>query len=176
MLPLIMRLFLSVLLVNDSCMICNPIILHFSRFSLGIHDWSSVLCCSDIQTVYDIFVCVVLSYMKQCVPLRIVRLGRKDPDSITPLIKSLLNKRNKLLQQGHKVEADVLARNINLRIAIVLHHRLDTLADSGVKELWNTVKANKKVKDNSRVTRLTSDVETVNSYFANIPLDSDYNL
>jgi hypothetical protein len=43
--------------------------IYFLRFSLGVHDWSSVLCCSDIQTVYDNFVSVVLSYINKCIPL-----------------------------------------------------------------------------------------------------------
>jgi hypothetical protein len=52
----------------------------------------------------------MLSYIKQCIPLKIARLGRRDPDYITPLIKSLLNKHNKLTKQGHTEEAEILAR------------------------------------------------------------------
>ena len=104
------------------------------------------------------------------------RLGHSDPDYITSFIKALLNKRNKLLKQGHKVEADVLAYRINSMIANVLHHRRETLADAGVKALWNTVKAKKEVNENSRATRLTSDVEAVIRHFANVSFDSSYKL
>ena len=89
------------------------------------------------------FSTVVLSYVKRCIPIKTVRLGRRDPHYITPLIKSMLNKRNKLIRRGHTEAAETLASDINPRIAEVLCHRLDRLADSGVKEMLNAVKAKK---------------------------------
>jgi hypothetical protein len=59
-------------------------------------------------------------------------------------------------------------------IADVVHHRLDRLADSGVRKMWNAVKIKKCGGDNSRINRLTSDVEVVNKYFANISFDPAY--
>jgi hypothetical protein len=144
------------------------------RYALGVHDWSLEFSCSDTQSIYDNFVGVVLSLIKQCIPEKNVRLGRRDPDYITPLIKSLLNKRNKLIRQGKKEASEDLARKINLMIADVVHHRLDRLADSGVREMWNAVKIKKCGGDNSRINRLTSDVEVVNKYFANISFDPAY--
>ena len=61
-------------------------------------------------------------------------------------------------------------------IADVLQSRLHTLADSGVRELWNAVKAKRDVSDNSRASRLTTDVDAVNTYFANISYDPGYKL
>ena len=58
----------------------------------------------------------------------------------------------------------------------VLQSRLHTLADSGVRELWNAVKAKREVSDNSRASRLTTDVDAVNTYFANISYDPGYKL
>jgi hypothetical protein len=146
------------------------------RYALGVHDWSLELSCSDIQPVYDNFVRVVLSLVKQCIPVKNVRLGRRDPDYITPLIKNLLNQRNKLIRLGKKEASDELARKINVMIADAVRHRLDALADSGVRELWHAVKAKKCVSDSSRISRLTSDVDVVNKHFANISYDPTYNV
>jgi hypothetical protein len=59
-------------------------------------------------------------------------------------------------------------------IADVVRHRLDGLADSGVKGLWHAVKAKKCASDNSRISRLTSDVDVMNKHFANISHDPTY--
>jgi hypothetical protein len=53
----------------------------------------------------------VLSLLKQYIPVKIVRLGRRDPDYITPLIKNLLNQRNKLIRLGKKEASDDSACN-----------------------------------------------------------------
>jgi hypothetical protein len=66
------------------------------RCALGRHDWSFELSCFDYQTVYDNFVYVLLSLIKQCIPVKTVRLGRQDPDFVTPLIKNLLKKQIKI--------------------------------------------------------------------------------
>jgi hypothetical protein len=55
-------------------------------------------------------------------------------------------------------------------IADVVRHRLDGLTDSGVKELWHAVKVKKCASDNSRISRLTSDVDVMNKHFANMTL------
>ena len=93
------------------------------RQSLGIHDWA-------VQTVYNEFPAVVKYYIELCVPIKIVRIGRSDPELITPYIKSLLNKRNKLRKQRKcLLLADNLATKINGAIAYNVRNQLSKLVD-----------------------------------------------
>ena len=64
-----------------------------------MHDWSAILACDDVKNVYNEFL-DVFKFDLKCVPVKTVRMGRRDPDFITPSIKNLLNKRNKLRRQG----------------------------------------------------------------------------
>jgi len=48
-----------------------------------------------------------------CIPVKTVTIGPRDPDFVTPLVKSLLVKRRKLRKQGRKEAADELAGKIN---------------------------------------------------------------
>ena len=89
------------------------------RHSLGVHDWSAILACDDVQNVYSEFLDVVKYYIELCVPLKTVRIGRRDPEFITPYVKSLLHKRNKLRKQGKDSLADTLANKIN-RIMFIM--------------------------------------------------------
>jgi len=43
------------------------------------------------------------------IPVNVVRLGPRDPPNVTPLIKQLLRKRNKLRRKGKISQANTLA-------------------------------------------------------------------
>ena len=62
-----------------------------------------------IQTVYDSFLAVIQYYLSLCIPVKSVRVGLKDCDYVTALIRSLLNKRNRMHKQGNVVGADLVA-------------------------------------------------------------------
>jgi len=47
------------------------------------------------------------------------------------------------MRSGHKEVAETLACDINRRITDVLMHRWDNLAESGVKDIWTSIKAKK---------------------------------
>ena len=66
-------------------------------------------------------------------------MGPRDPNYITPLVKSLLNKRTKLRRQGRLVEANLLADKINSIIADIRNNNLKNLEKTSVKELWTAV-------------------------------------
>jgi hypothetical protein len=72
------------------------------------------------------------------------------------------------MRLGRKEASDDLARKINVMIADVVPHPPNGLADSGVRELWHAVKAKKCVGDNSRISRLTLDVDVMNKVKVNI--------
>ena len=72
--------------------------------------------------------------MARCIPHRRVRMSPKDPSYITPLVKSLLNKR------GRIDEANQLAVRINQLIADNQGNALAHLVDATPKQLWAAVK------------------------------------
>jgi len=65
----------------------------------------------------------------QCIPSRTVAIYSRDPNFVTPAIKVLLRKRNKLCQQGRLVDANEMASNINTMILVERSHRLNRLAN-----------------------------------------------
>jgi hypothetical protein len=56
------------------------------HFHLRTFDWSQIIALNDIQLVYDQFLIVVKHFVEACIPVKTVRLGRRNPDFITPHI------------------------------------------------------------------------------------------
>jgi hypothetical protein len=48
-------------------------------YYLGTYDWSNVLSCDDIQGAYDQLSEVVKLHMQMCIPVKVVRVGKRDP-------------------------------------------------------------------------------------------------
>ena len=106
-----------------------------------------------------------------------MRIGRRDPDYITPLVRHLLNKRNKLRRWGCSTAADELSFKINYIIAGNVRTRLRKLADAPVKDWWKAVKTTRSSSTcdySSRTNRLLSDVENVNNCFASISFNPSF--
>jgi len=138
---------------------------------LGMYNWECVLQCDDICTMYNKFLQVVRSHISTCIPTKTVTLGPRDPDFITPLVKSLLNKRRKLRKKGKSAEADELAVKINGLICEYRKKCLANLSEATPKELWAAVNAQsgKPPKD-----CLQLDPNACNQFFADIATDHSY--
>ena len=84
------------------------------HFVLGTYNWQ---CIYDETKNVDIacimFLNAVRNCIAQCVPIRTVSFSQKDPDFVTPFIKNLLNKRNKLRKSSRVTETNLLANKIN---------------------------------------------------------------
>jgi hypothetical protein len=146
------------------------------RYYLGVYDWSHILLNEDIQTVYDQFLNILRFYVRLCIPVRTVRAGRRDPDYISPYVKLLLAKRNRLRKRGHSAAADKLAYAINQIIATNMRNRLRKVTNAPIKEMWQALKLNNPERDSSsRIRHLLADTNRVNQYFANVSFDQAYN-
>jgi len=102
-------------------------------------------------------------------------MGRKDPEYITPLVKSLLRQRNKLRHKGRIHEANELAVKITKLNTDKRQRMLNKLTFAGTRELWSAVKKSAvpvTVSDND----LLSDPDVVNDYFANICRNDTYDI
>jgi hypothetical protein len=150
----------------------RPHHLNVLRYYIGINDWRSMLSCEELQSAYDEFLTTVKYYIQICIPVKTVCLGKRDPEFVTPFIKVLLNKRNKLRRQGDFAAANNLARRINFIIADTLCGRLSRLVHAPVKDMWNAINFKSAAREyNGRTRHLLSDVERVNEFFARLSFD-----
>ena len=133
---------------------------------MGTYDWSGIFASFDVNFVYDAFLSAVRSLISLCIPQRQVRMGTRDPAYITPLVKSLLVKRNKLQRSGRTVEANQLAAHINQLIVEYQGKSLGNLADATPKELWDTVKPSRR----NSASRPPLYVDLVNSFLLRLLL------
>jgi len=86
-----------------------------------------LLQCNDVEYLYSQFVDIIFDVVSRSVSSKTVVLGPKDPEYITPLIKSLLKQRNRLRRRGQPDKADVVAQKINTLISNDRAHRLSKL-------------------------------------------------
>ena len=80
--------------------------------ALCTYNWSHVTIDHDIDSVYNAFKIVIEWHINLFVPLKQVTLSSNTPSFVTPLIKSLLHKHNKLMRCGQVHKADDLTTKI----------------------------------------------------------------
>ena len=97
---------------------------------VATHDWSNCLACSDIQRVYDMFLNDIHRLIDECVPVKLVTMGPRDPPYVTPVIKSMLAKRYRLRKKGQVVEANKLAEKINQSIQDIRSKQYSKMAQA----------------------------------------------
>jgi hypothetical protein len=105
------------------------------RYNVAMQDWSSVLQRDNIDSTYDMFLNTTKQLIETCIPVKYITMGRKDPEYINPLVKSLLRQRNKLRHKGRIAEADKLAIKINKLITDKRQRTLNKLTFAGTREL-----------------------------------------
>ena len=147
------------------------------RYNVATYDWTMCLQAADIQSAYDIFLRTVHMLIAKTVPVKYVTVGPRDPPFVTPLVKTLLNKRRRLRKNGRIDEANVLAERINLLIRETRSKQLAKLSDASPKQLWASVRRATKTSANeaSNPMYLLNDLESVNAYFADVCSDLGYN-
>jgi len=59
------------------------------RYNVAMQDWNSVLQCDNIDSTYDMFLNITKQLIQKCIPVKYITMGRKYPEYITPLVKSL---------------------------------------------------------------------------------------
>jgi len=109
------------------------------RYYLNSCLWSNVSDCMDINVKVENFVATLglLITMSRCIPARVVRLGRKDPPFISPLVRMLLNKR-----RGGKVLAD----EINISIQTKQSESLSKVTSQPARK-WASVNSKYRTHD-----------------------------
>ena len=111
---------------------------------------------------------------------RIVTVRERDPPYITPPIKVLLRRRNKLLRQGKADSALAITKKVGKMIADVKSKLLSKATASDTKQLWQLLRSTRNWS--SRVNSVsvsdaigsTVTAEGLNAHFANIATDPNY--
>jgi hypothetical protein len=134
------------------------------RHAFGVYNWFSVTDRQYIQDIYSEFLEVVKTQVANCVPSKMVTIGPKDPSYITPMVKYLLVKRNRLRRRGYIDEVNILAERIN---EIIVNNRSKTfekLAKANSKELREELKEDEIVVQHVIDNHIFSSPDVVNTF------------
>ena len=140
------------------------------RYAVALYDWSYIKGATYITIMYNCFLAALSQLLHDNIPVNVIRLGVRDPPFITPFIKQLLCKRNKLRRRGKTSKANTLAVKINSLIIQSRSQSLSKLSEATSNQLWVAAKTSFSSKNGNStlVDRILSDVDKVNEYFAGI--------
>ena len=155
----------------------RPHNIDYLRYVIGTFDWSFLYDIDDVDNMYCQFVDTVKALINNCIPFKTVRIRSNEPYYITPLVKSLLDKRNRLRRTGRIHEADVVAETVNKMIVSLQAKRLSDLSTATPKELWNAVKSCSGQSNTSNPqSEFLRNPNAVNQYFAKISTNDNYDI
>jgi len=137
------------------------------RQSIALFDWSDVTSATDITDMYNRFLAALSQLVHDNIPVNTVKLGVHDPAFVTPLIKELLRKRNKLRHKGKLSQANELAEKINSLIVLERSRTMTRLADAKPKQLWAVVKP-------TVSSKYSSSLITDNPLLVNVDIVNDF--
>ena len=144
--------------------------------SLSCYSWTHVLIDNDINSAYTAFVHVLRWHIAKCIPAKRVTLSSRRPAFVSPLIKSLLRKRNKLLHKGGDSRIQ-RASDISVKIGKLIREQraqmLATVDSSNTRELWAAVKKNSRQQYQLDMNKFV-DADNINRHFAHIATDINY--
>ena len=88
------------------------------------YNWSGILLaldecqsCTDFSSIYSDFVKIVRYLIHTYLPSKTIAFSNREPSFVTPKIKILLRKRNKLRRAGKLARADKLSATVGKLIA-----------------------------------------------------------
>jgi len=111
----------------------------------------------------------------QHIPKKSVTVGSRDPPYVTPLVKSMLVKRNRLRKKGQLEEANRLAEKINLCIQDARAKQYSKMSQASPKQLWAAVKTTNGAHGRTHnQSYLLHDVKHVNNFFASVCYDPSF--
>ena len=93
-------------------------------------DWSVVMQCTDIDFAYDKFVETVHCIIDETIPCRKITVTESTPPHITPLVKSLLRKRNALMRKGKIDRGNEISVKIGKLISEFRSSQLSSISQS----------------------------------------------
>ena len=128
----------------------------------------------SLKQLFDYFYQAANDLLNQFFPLRNVTVTSTDPSFVTPEIKMLLRRKNKLMRAGRVLEAESMAekvRRLIIKSNVTTFHNTDPRG--GVKELWDKVNHIRN-KTNQAVPPACVTAHSLNQHYAQIPTDPLY--
>ena len=111
-------------------------------------DWSPVYIATSVQSAFDAFYVILHFIINLVYPSRRVTLTSRDPPYITPNIKFMLRRRNKMMRGGRVHEANALSVKIGAAIASFNSRQLsdidllkDGVGGAAISAMWGRVNA-----------------------------------
>ena len=98
---------------------------NIAKFNLAMDtlDLSYITHIADVNAAVDEFIGGIYALYDAHCPMKSVKLSENDPPYITPLVKTLLLKRNRLLRNGRHAQAREIQERINSAVQGILQHR-----------------------------------------------------
>ena len=128
----------------------------------------------NAQAEFDHFYAVALQLLNRYYPERVITKTSRDPEYITPRIKHMLRRKNKLLRAGRVEEASALSVRVGQAIqnrCKMQMSRYNSMTDVG--EMWAAVRRlTGHQQPVARVDGITA--ETLNQHYAAVSSDPHY--
>ena len=136
--------------------------------------YQATLDCTDAQLCADQFYLNTLHALNTFYPTRSITVSDHDPPFVTPEIKSLLRKKNHLMNKGHTTEASSIADKIGKIIARANSTRLSHIDPrQGTKTVWEEVARLQRPKSSPILPKsITPDF--LNLHYSSISTDPNY--
>ena len=143
------------------------------------YNWSDhpIITDGEIDIMYNSFLLKCKNLILKHIPKRKVTLGRNDPYFVSPLVKKLLRKRNKLCHRGKVAEAAALSVKINELVAENKQKLMEKASNGDTKTLWKAISTTSNTKKSQYNLLADFDsVDTINEHFTAIATDPDYDI
>jgi len=108
---------------------------------------------------------VLTNLICSAIPVKFIRVGSRDPPFMTPLVRKLLNDRNKMRRKGRITEADELAQKINTPIVKSRASSLAPMGEASIGDLWRETGKTINIK---KCSAISFNPDAVNAHFSNI--------
>ncbi len=145
--------------------------------ALGQYNWNHVSSEMEIDLAYQAFLDISHWHIEHFIPTRTISMPAKTPSYITPLVKSLLRKKNKLMRKHKIAEASTLATKIGKLISEFRSKYLSQVDAKSSKHLWKMVNgvSGKLAKNETlKLGDQPVDIQALNKHFVSTATDENY--
>jgi len=132
---------------------------------------------ADVHTSFDRLYDTMTGLLDKFYPLRRITVTSSDPSFVSPVIKAMLRRKNRLMKSGRVGEAGALARRV--RVAITNHSKIslrDVDKRKWAQKAWTRVRevlgTGAKYDETVAAGNLTA--KSINDHYASISVDNEY--
>jgi hypothetical protein len=140
--------------------------------AISVEQWATVYACCDVDDALVLFNSICLNYIQCYIPIKQISMTNRDPPFFTPLIKSLLRKRNKAAKQNNHEKVEAINTKVNNLIANNRENAAKSFDCSNIKKMLAYVNHSRsKVPAEIQLTP-----NDLNDFFVSVATDNDYAL